>query len=48
MSRSRAGDQRSQDATFKGYPTDVLRVAVVADWQGKPNLSAIVKDDICC
>lgn len=40
------GDQRSKDATFKSYPTDVLRVAVVADWQGKPDLSAIVKDDV--
>lgn len=42
----RTGDQRSADATFKAYPTDVLRVAVVADWQGKPDLSAIVKDDV--
>jgi hypothetical protein len=40
------GVQRSPDATFKAYPTDVLRVAVVADWQGKPALSAIVKDDV--
>jgi len=42
----RSGDQRSSDASFKGYPTDALRVAVVADWQGKPDLSAIVKDDV--
>lgn len=40
------GDQRSKDASLKAYPTDVLRVAVVADWQGKPDLSAIVKDDV--
>lgn len=40
------GDQRSADAMFKAYPTDVLRVAVVADWQGKPDLSAIKKDDV--
>lgn len=40
------GDQRSNDATFKAYPTNVLRVAVVADWQGKPNLSAIMKDEV--
>jgi len=40
------GDHHSADATFKAYPTDVLRVAVVADWQGKPDLSAIVKDDV--
>ena len=40
------GDQRSTDATFKAYPIDVLRVAVVADWQGKPDLSAIMEDDV--
>lgn len=40
------GDQRSADAAFKAYPTDVLRVAVVADWQGKPDLSAILKDNV--
>ncbi|TWT60630.1 FN3 domain-containing metallophosphoesterase family protein [Rubinisphaera italica] len=40
------GEQRSADATFKAYPTDILRVAVVADWQGKPDLSAIVNDDV--
>ena len=41
-----SGDQKSADAMFKGYPTDVLRVAIVADWQGKPDLSAIMKDDV--
>ena len=40
------GKQFSKDATFKGYPTDVLRVAVVANWQGLPDLSAIKKDDV--
>lgn len=40
------GDQTSKAATFKAYPTDVLRIAVVADWQGRPDLSAIMKDDI--
>jgi hypothetical protein len=40
------GSQSSKDATFKVYPTDVLRVAVVADWQGKPDLTAIVNDDV--
>lgn len=40
------GDQRSADASFKAYPTDVLRVAVVADWQGKPDLSTVVKHDV--
>jgi hypothetical protein len=41
-----SGKQSSADATFKVYPTDELRVAVVADWQGKPDLSAIMDDDI--
>ena len=40
------GDQTSGDATFKSYPTDVLRVAVVADWQGKPKLDAILRDNV--
>ncbi len=40
------GDQRSSVATFKSFPTDVLRVAVVADWQAKPDLSAVVNDDV--
>lgn len=39
------GDQRSAVATFKAYPTDVLRVAVAADWQRKPDLAVIVRDD---
>lgn len=40
------GDEQSPDATFKAYPTDTLRVAVVADWQTQPNLDALLKDDI--
>ncbi|WP_339748623.1 metallophosphoesterase [uncultured Rubinisphaera sp.] len=40
------GEQRSSDFTFKAYPSVVLRVAVVADWQGKPDLSAIENDDV--
>lgn len=39
------GKQRSADATFKAYPSDVLRVAVASDWQSKPDLSAILRDD---
>ena len=39
------GDQTSPDATFRSYPTDAFRVAVVANWQGKPNLTALRKDD---
>jgi len=42
----RTDDHRSTDATFKAYPSDVLRVAVVANWQGKPDFSAVVKDDV--
>lgn len=41
----RSGDQRSADAVFKAYPTDVLRVAVAADWQRKDDLSAILRDN---
>lgn len=40
------GDDKSPDATFKAYPTDMLRVAVVADWQAQPKLDALLKDDI--
>ena len=40
------GNQCSADCTFMAYPTDVLRVAVVADWQGKPDLSAILDDKV--
>lgn len=40
------GDQTSGDATFQSYPTDLLRVAVVADWQGKPKLDAIQHDNV--
>jgi len=39
------GDQSSADATVRSYPTDVLRVAVVANWQGKPKLTGLLKDD---
>ena len=40
------GDQTSPDATIKGYPVDGdLRVAVVANWQSKPDLAALLKDD---
>ena len=44
--RVETGAQRSADATFKGYPTDTLRVAVVADWQRRPSLRAIQRDDV--
>ena len=41
----KTGYQRSADAVFKAYPTDVLRVAVAADWQRKDDLSAVLRDD---
>jgi hypothetical protein len=40
------GKTRSAEATFKTYPTDELRVAVVADWQGKPKLDGLIADDV--
>ena len=40
------GNQSSKDATFKAYPSDEMRIAVAADWQGLPDLSAIKKDDV--
>ncbi len=39
------GEARSADASFKAPPTDILRVAIAADWQRKPDLAAIVQDD---
>lgn len=39
-------DQKSADYTFKNYTDDELRVAVVADWQGKPNLDILLQEDI--
>jgi hypothetical protein len=38
------GLNHSNDATFQSYPTDTLRIAVVADWQGRPDLSSLAKD----
>jgi len=43
--RVSTGEQVSAPGRFKAYPTDVLRVAVVANWQGKPDLAALVADD---
>ncbi|WP_417392923.1 metallophosphoesterase [Gimesia sp.] len=44
--RVQTGTQFSDLATFKAYPTDRLRVAIVADWQARPDLSSLLKDDI--
>lgn len=41
----RTGSQTSAGA-FKTYPSDVLRAAIVADWQSLPNLDVLKKDDI--
>ncbi|QDU00631.1 hypothetical protein V6x_03060 [Gimesia chilikensis] len=40
------GTQKSSRATFKAFPTDVLRIAVAADWQSQPDLSQLQKDDV--
>lgn len=33
-------------ASFKAYPADELRVAVIADLQGTPGLAAVGRDDV--
>ena len=40
------GQDRSSDATFKAYPTDTLRLAVVANWHAQPSLDAIARDNV--
>src|SRR4030095_3389352 len=40
------GAAHSAEAVFKGYPTDVLRVAVVGNWQAKPSFASIIAEDI--
>ncbi|WP_298861228.1 FN3 domain-containing metallophosphoesterase family protein [uncultured Gimesia sp.] len=42
----KTGNQKSAVATFKAYPTDELRVAIVADWQSQPDLSHLMKEDV--
>lgn len=42
----KSGNQRSSAASFKAYPTDRLRVAIVADWQSQPDLASLIKDDV--
>lgn len=44
--RVSSGDQLSEPASFEAYPKEEMRVAIVADWQGKPDLSALAKDDV--
>ncbi|QDT25049.1 hypothetical protein Enr10x_03430 [Gimesia panareensis] len=40
------GNKKSSLATFKAFPTDVLRIAVAADWQSLPDLSHLRKDNV--
>lgn len=42
----RTGDDKSKPFPLRAYPTDVLRVAVVANWQSKPKLDALHEDDV--
>ncbi len=44
--RVSTGDYQSPDYTFRAYPKDELRVAVVANWHAKPKLDAIRGDDV--
>ena len=47
--RVRSGDEVSRVASFKGYPSKELRVAIVGDWGGffkKEDMAAIVNDDV--
>lgn len=43
-----SGEHTTRDATFKGYPVEELRVAIVGDWGYAPgrDLSALKKDDV--
>jgi hypothetical protein len=40
------GDESSVDAVMKVRPNGDFRAALVADWQGKPRLDALLNDDI--
>lgn len=44
--RVQSGGEQSETFRVKFYADDVLRVGVVADWQGKPSLGALLKEDI--
>lgn len=46
--RVKTGSQVSEAATFKGYPTETLRIAVIANLRAdaKIDLSALKKDDV--
>ncbi len=40
------GDQKSPVRSFKGYPSDTLRIAITADFLHQHDISPILKDDI--
>ncbi len=46
--RVRSGEDVSTVSSFKGYPSQGLRIAIVCDWGYAPgkDVSAIVKDDV--
>jgi hypothetical protein len=46
--RVSSGDHASSIATFKGYPSKDLRIAIVGDWGYAPgkDVRAIIKDDV--
>ncbi len=44
--RVTTGQDRSAPASFKAYPSDLVRIAVVANWQARPKLDALIADDI--
>lgn len=46
--RVRSGDDASAIATFKGYPTKQLRIAIVGDWGYAPgkDMSTLIKEDL--
>jgi hypothetical protein len=44
--RVQTGSDRSVIASFKGYTENELRVGVIADLQGKPELPGLLKDNV--
>jgi len=44
--RVQTGSHTSSVSSFKAYPQDELRVAVIADLQGKPALPGLIKDNV--
>ncbi len=44
--RVQTGSEKSDVASFKGYTGNELRVAVIADLQGKPELPGLLKDNV--